>query len=239
MKSPVSLENLEEEPTIDMVPHQEATIKMESRSCLVKAQDLAADIKDQASYLRCADYKLSLRGIRQKAIAFFKPMKDKANAVVQEIRDREKEVIAPIEKAELIINPALVKWDREQQRLRQEEQDRVRAEQRRQDEEARAQAAERAVQDGEIEQAEAIFSAPVVPVSVVLPKVEKPAGISYKKAWSAEVSNKIELIRAVAGGLYPLELLDPNMVALNGMARALKEGMSVPGVKAVSKDVVS
>jgi hypothetical protein len=150
----------------------------------------------------------------------------------------------------------------ERQRLEHLERERVAAEQRRLQEEAdrKAQdAALRAEQAGDLELADRIASAPAVvplppqrPVFVPPTPVEavpKVAGLSFQERWKADVVDLIALVRAVAGecptcrcttahlAAQPLALVEPNMTALNGMARSLKTAMAVPGVRAVSERI--
>ena len=47
------------------------------------------------------------------------------------------------------------------------------------------------------------------------------------------------LAKACADGSASLELIEPNMLALNVRAREQKERLAIPGVRAVSEQVVS
>ncbi len=76
--------------------------------------------------------------------------------------------------------------------------------------------------------AETMPTAPVVHMESA--RVE---GTSTREVWSAEVTDKMALIRAVASGQAPAELIDVNTKTLNQMARALKAGLNYPGVRAV------
>jgi len=73
--------------------------------------------------------------------------------------------------------------------------------------------------------------------------VEAPtqvAGISHRVVWSAEITDFDALVRAAAEkpGMYRAYLM-PNMQALNVLAKAQKEAMEIPGVRAVSENVVA
>jgi hypothetical protein len=67
--------------------------------------------------------------------------------------------------------------------------------------------------------------------------VPKVKGISNQTTWRAVVTDKAALIKAVAEGKIGDDVLEPNMVVLNKLARALKKQLDVPGV--VAEDKVS
>jgi len=134
---------------------------------------------------------------------------------------------------------------REQERLEAAERTRVAAEQRRLQAEAEErQLAEAAAAEavGDAELAERIVSERQVvelpaPRPVLLPPVSVPtlprvAGVSSRESWRAEVTDLMVLVKAVAAGIQPITLVEANMVALNGLARSLKQAMRVPGVRA-------
>lgn len=130
-------------------------------------------------------------------------------------------------------------WEREQERKRiaaaKEAADAAEAERKRL--QAQAEAAERV---GNAEAADAMRAAStmvqVVPEPVAVAK--RPSdGLQKRVTWSAEVFDLQALVKAVATGEQPITLLEPNMTALNGMARSLREALAraVPGVRAVDK----
>lgn len=93
-----------------------------------------------------------------------------------------------------------------------------------------------------VENAPTVAAPPPEPVSVVRPVVERPRaeGVSFRDSYRAEVTDLQALVQAVAAGAQPLTLLQPNMTALNQMARALREQMQVPGVRvAVERTAVA
>jgi hypothetical protein len=97
------------------------------------------------------------------------------------------------------------------------------AEKRRQEAEAERQAAQEAEAQAEMVQA------PII----IAPKMEA-AGVSKKVTWSAEVTDKMALIKAVAAGLVPESVLLVDMKILNKLAVSLHEQFNYPGVKAVA-----
>ena len=72
-------------------------------------------------------------------------------------------------------------------------------------------------------------------VQVEVPKATpKVDGLSYRENWSADVTDKLALIKAVAEGKAPLAYVEANYAVLNQAARSLKQELNgIPGVKAV------
>jgi hypothetical protein len=144
------------------------------------------------------------------------------------------------------------KAQRERERLEAEERARVQAEQRRLQEEAdqrRLDEALAAEQRGDKETATRLIEAPVeapivlarpvfVPVAPIAPK-PLAAGVSFRDNWTAEVTDLAALVKAVAEHRAELTLLMPNMVALNGMARSLKDALKIPGVRAKNERIAA
>jgi hypothetical protein len=128
-------------------------------------------------------------------------------------------------------------WQQEQERLRQEEQ-------RRQEEIARKRAEDealaeaKALQDeGRHEEADALLEAPLeiepVMVNSYVPTIH---GISKPRDnYQAEITNLLELVKAVAKGKVPLQAIEANMTFLNQMARAQKQTLNYAGVRVVNR----
>ncbi len=77
------------------------------------------------------------------------------------------------------------------------------------------------------------------PVPTLAPRVAAPAGVSTVQRWRAEVTSLQLLCRAIADGKVPVHYVEANMTALNGLARANKQALNVPGVRAVPETTVS
>lgn len=84
----------------------------------------------------------------------------------------------------------------------------------------------------------------VVPVAVFVPPpmVKEPPKVQGVKSlvnYKAEVYDVKALCRAVADGTQPEELIAPNLVALNRMAKAAPKSLNIPGVRVVEGTVIS
>jgi hypothetical protein len=182
------------------------------------------------------DLKLSKAYIFQVE-AFFKPLKQAADAAKKALLDSERTKLQPALDYEARVKRALVMWDTEQERIRQEQQRVIREEARRQEEAQRLEQAAALERDGYAEEAAAVVEdaiaapAPDVQVEKLTPKVE---GISYRETWNAMVTDPMQLIKFVAAHPQFEHLLTPNIPALNGLARSLKGAMQIDGVRAVS-----
>jgi chromosome segregation ATPase len=139
-----------------------------------------------------------------------------------------------LSQAERLIKAALGKYheaiEKERRRLEAEARERARKEQ-----EKLQKRAEQAAEKGQAEKAEMLQEQAEQTAAPIVAKHKAPAGVSARVIWSAEVTDKMELIKAVAAGTVPHTVLEPNMAVLNRQAVALQDAMCYPGVKAVSK----
>ena len=145
----------------------------------------------------------------------------------------------PVESLKRYIKAKRIAYNDEQERIRKEQEIKLQAEARRIAEEQALAAAIAAEAEGQTEEAEAIINEPIHAPVVTLQKTTPSAGVSgaIKELWSAEVYDLHALLLAIVEGKASIGLIDPNMTALNGMARSLNENMNLPGVKAVSRKV--
>ena len=59
----------------------------------------------------------------------------------------------------------------------------------------------------------------------------REASVIVTKNWRGKVVDKMELIKGVAEGRLPLSLLEPNMAAIQGLARETKRAQVVDGIE--------
>lgn len=179
----------------------------------------------------------------------------KIKAVAKQIDEQRKELTKPIDKekqrvmdyvrpftdaltrAESAFKSALINYDNEQERKRRlaeaSEAERLRKEQEKI--EARAEKAEAS---GKTEKADAlreiastnVYSAPA---AIATAEPLKVSGLSSRKVFSAEVTDLMTLVKAVAAGTVPIKALSADMTFLNKMAAALKDEYDYPGTKLV------
>ena len=144
--------------------------------------------------------------------------------------------------AETVLKGAIIKFQQaeqqrmlEQQRLREAEAERLRMEQD-QDRQQRIADAEASGDQAAVEaiQEELTF-VPTAPPT----EQTKLAGISTRSTWKGRMNDKLALIKAVAEGRADMALLDVNQQVLDGLAKALKSGLSIPGCEAYEDQSLS
>ena len=79
-----------------------------------------------------------------------------------------------------------------------------------------------------------IVTAPIIPTAPI-----KAEGVSYRTTWRAEVTDLAALARACLDGAQPMSFIQPNMALLGTFARDQKDKLSIPGVQAVSEDIIA
>lgn len=169
---------------------------------------------------------------REKAIIeHYRPIKQSLDAHKKVIIEQERSYLAPVNEARGILRQKQLAWDTEQQRLADEEAKKAEAELRVRAEERRLAEAHKQREAGNAAQAIATLEAPVE-VPAVRFEAPKMAGQSVRTTWKADVTDRLELVKFVANNPAMLHLIEPNMTALNAMARDQKDALNVPGVKA-------
>jgi hypothetical protein len=98
-------------------------------------------------------------------------------------------------------------------------------------------ARQRALQEKQIESAMSKGKDEKAAVIAAKPFVPEVQGLSFTEHWHAEVENLHEfIVWVLSGPTAELEnLLSPNLVTLNTLARAQKDALAIPGVKAVKE----
>lgn len=190
------------------------------------------------------------------------------NQAVKAVNDLFRSPKEYLEKAEATLKRAMVTWTTEQERLAaiaraqaeqaaRAERERLAAEERAQQEAARkaqeeahaaaaagdeaAAAAAQAAADAAQEQA--TLAAITASVVTVTPEVEAPSkvsGISGRVTYSAQVTDLMALVIAVAEGKAPIEALQADAKFIGAQARAFKKaGELYPGVVVSAERIIS
>lgn len=184
---------------------------------------------------------------REKALtAFQKEIENIHNEGIELAHNLHKNLILkrdrflnPILEAKKIYKSGRIAYVDEQERIRKEDEAKLQAEARRLAEEQALRDAIAAEAEGRPEEAEAIISEPVSVPVVSIAKTTPSAGVggAIREVWSAEVYDLHALLCAIVEGKASIGLIEPNLTALNGLARSLKSNMQVAGVRAVSRKV--
>lgn len=197
-------------------------------------------------YTRVAEHLKTLKTFQARVAQWFAPLKQKAQAAHRALCDEERKILQPAVDDEVRIKRALVVYTTEQDRIRRDEQQRLREEARRQDEQRRldeAAALEREAQaTGDVslqEAAEALIATPaaLMPVEPETPAAPKVEGLSYRQVYRAEVVHLPALVKASQDVPAFAGLVEANQAALDALARGMKEAFSVPGCRLVIEKI--
>ncbi|MBI4395468.1 MAG: hypothetical protein HY548_00135 [Elusimicrobia bacterium] len=213
-------------------------VRAELPTVVRQAKAVAESIKDKATWDAAAVFLVDVKRFRKKIEDTFEPVVKKAHDAWKAACKLRNDVESPLDQAERQIKGAMARWYDEQERKRKEEEARIAAEMKKQEDDSRLNQAADLEAAGDKEAAEAVLSAPSVPATVTLEK-PKTDGIGMRKRWRAEVIDKMALIKAVAEGKAPAAMLEPNAAKLNELARAMNDTMNIPGVRAVCETDVS
>ena len=201
------------------------------RALTVPEKAKAIIIKSNDDFLKAGEILTVIKSLRKEIDTTFDPIITKAHEAHKEAIAQKKKVDAPLIEAEGIIKPRMAAWNTEQERIRREEEDRLREIARKQEEERRLKEAVAAEQAGNKEEAEAIIEAPIEAPPVVVQKTTpKVAGVSFRKKWTFRVTDPLKV---------PREYLTVDEVKIGGVVRAMEGKINIPGVEVYSEDVVS
>lgn len=202
--------------------------------------------------------------VEEKRTAITGPL----NQAVKAVNDLFRAPKEYLDNAETALKKGITLWTTEQNRIAAEarakaeaearaERERLAAEQRQQEAAAAqamreaqeaaaagdAEAAERAQAEAQALEMQAQVSAATAAVVTIAPTVSAPAkvsGISTRLTYSAEVTNLMALVKAVAEGKAPIEALQADTKFIGAQARAFKKpGELYPGVTVVAQASVS
>jgi hypothetical protein len=198
-------------------------------------------VRDQESLERANSIFITIKGLRKKIEETFSPIISKAFAAHKEAVAQRKKVEEPLILAESWLNAQVTEYHKVQERIRAEEERRLReaaikaeVERRKAEEEARIKAAAELEAAGAKEEAEAVMAEALEevdkPMEVYVPPPETPkvtlSGATVKTTWTFEIVNE---------ALIPRQFLTPDIVKIGGIVRSLKGQTNIPGVKAVEK----
>jgi hypothetical protein len=222
------------------MPAMTPTRDLEVRASTLVDQAKALKIADQPSYDLAAERLLAVADLRREIVAHHAPIKRAAHEAWQQVIAAEKRLLDPVVEAEQIYKAAIAAYEAEQRRLEAEVRAKAEAEARRLAEEQRERELEQAEAEGA--DAEEIAGMVAAPLVVAPPRVEsafQPAkGVSVAVNWKGEVTSLKDLVKAIATDKASVNLVMPNEVAINQLARATRGTLQVPGIRFFSQSTV-
>jgi hypothetical protein len=194
----------------------------------------ALTITDEASHKEGLELGKRIAGMKKLVKEMYAEPKKSAFDHHRLITATEAKYLIPLEKTGNLLGSKLLTYE-------QAEKARADAEARQRQAEANRIEQERALSEaiaaesaGDKELVDAILEAPPeAPVVIATPNLAEVAGASQRTTWSARVDNLLALVKYVAANPDSINLVQANETALNGLARALKENMRVPGVRSI------
>lgn len=208
-------------------------IQRESTSTLATAKSFR--ISSPVQYEEAGGMLKGIMALKKKVAETFDPHIKRAYEAHRSLVSEKRTHEAPLEQAEQSLKRTMLSYQLAEEQKRREAEARAQEEARKEREKLEAQAA-RAAAKGKTEKAEALQVAAAAVVAPVIPtSTPKLAGVSVRVTWRAEVTNLMDLVKAVAAGAVPLNALQADSTFLNNQARAMKDTLAYPGVKAVSE----
>lgn len=198
----------------------------------------AIAIVDDESYEVAAGELKKLGALKKRVDEVVGPVKRKTYEAYKEAQKLLKSFVDPIEKAEKSLKLPMGQYAAQKKAEAEAERRRLEEEARK---EAEAQREAEAKQLEEQGQAEAAAAKRVEPA--VAPRINAPAapavdGVHTREDWKAEVVDIVALCRAIGNGQQDVDLVQPNMTAINRIVKALKANTNIPGVVARREQVV-
>lgn len=200
----------------------------------------AIAIVDADSYRQASELLLAIKALRKEADETFDPISADAHRAWKTSLEQKRKVETPLTEAERVIKDALVRFDDEQERLRQAEQRRLEADAR---EREQAEALERAAameregkawgDDGLVTEAAQIVEEAIqapAPVAAVQKQTPKVDGINFRKTWKFRITDPTKV---------PREFLVIDEAKIRGVVRALGSAANIPGVQVYPETTVA
>lgn len=197
-------------------------------------------ISDDDQYTKAAEDLMRIKGINKGVEENRKTITTHIDSAKKKVQDVFNPAFTFLEQAEKVIKGAMLDYQDEKQRkanlLAAEAAEKARKEQ-----EKLVARAEKAEEKGQTEKSEELFNqaAMVAPAPVMEAAPVAVKGIGTTTKYSAEVTDLMALVKAVAQGQAPLTLITADTKALNATASALKEGFNYPGCKLVKTTGIS
>lgn len=213
---------------VPQVPTDEQALAKEVTDIEFRAESFL--IENDEEYSAAGEFGKELKNKTAAVTAFFKPMKDHAYQAHRAICEREKAMLAPIQKAEKTIKRSMSAYLQEKERKRREaeeamrraaeaERERMLAEAAAREEAGDAEGAEAAMTEAVVMDEATRYSAPSAPQ----PKV---AGVSTSKDWEIDsIDDALVPVDVNGAVIRPVD-----QAAIMRLIRASKGNIKIPGV---------
>jgi len=208
---------------------------IEERSLVAAEYAYRFEIKTNEQNQQAAELLKSVQLLKKEVNATFDPIISKAHKTHKEAKAQKDKFAIPLASAEKAYKEKLAGYAYAQEQIRVKEETRLRllAEEKERKLLARAKEAEEA---GNAEKAAKLANKASEVVAPVIPQTyEKPSNISFTTRYYCEIEDRKAIPREMNG----IELLIPDMQALNRLATISRGAFKIPGIKIISKRLVA
>jgi hypothetical protein len=186
-------------------------------------QAKAITVTDNATMSQADELIKSMRLVRKEIGLAFDPIIAKAFSAHKEAKQQKDRAELPLIQAEEYLKPQIKRYLAEKERERQEEENRLRMEAIKAEEERRLLEAIQLENEGLKEEAETVIA---TPAPIVMPTVERTTPKAdmriYRKVWKYRIVNESQI---------PREYLIPDEATIGTLVRRLKEKCKIPGIQ--------
>lgn len=223
--------------TVLVIPDERA-IRTEINPFVKRAKEIT--VLDQPTHQAAQEFLIAIARLEHRIMDEFSDSKRAAHAAHKSICALEAKLLKPLDEARKVTTWKCRSYESDQRRVSEEKERELRAVALKAAEERKLMDAIQAEQEGDKAGAEAIMAEPVlVPVVHVETETARVEGISSRTVYSAVVTDMIALVKFVAGAPEWINLIEPNMPALNQLARAQRDALKIPGVKIEAREVMA
>ena len=193
-------------------------------SMLERAQALT--IRDNADYLAVDQFCVDLKGLEKQIVDHHKAIKEAAWQAHKTAVATEAKALVPVVEARKIAKGKLSAWEDEQDRLRQEEGERLRKIEEKRAADERKKEIEKAKKAGDKATAKELKAAPLNVAPVVLQDTTPKAQTVTQKRWAYRVVDPMKV---------PREYLMLDEIKIGGVVRSTKGTVKIPGIEAYER----
>jgi hypothetical protein len=210
---------------------------IESSVSEINEKVAVVNIKNDLDYKDSAEFLFEIKKRKSMIDEFFNDDIKKANELHKSLTSKKKSLLDPLKMAENFVKQARIAYEDQRNVMKAKEQEKVNEESKQKEEKLLQEfedKAKEAEEKGDIEKAKEyrlMKQQVFVPTATVDLPLQNGNGISKRKSWRAEVTNFMDLVKAVANGEASPLFLQADQQALNAFARTTQGTHSVNGVR--------
>lgn len=204
------------------------------QSLMQLAHELA--VTDKGTHEQGLTLLKDLAGAEKRVVELFKEPKNSAHRLHKFLTGLEGAALRPIQDARAEVSKKVTEFEAEEKRRADEEAKKKAEAARKAEEDRKLREAEEAAKSGDKQLADEILEEPIeTPVIPAAPELAKVDGVVTTSRWKAEVVDPLALVKFIAANPQWIHLVEPVMPQLNSLARAQRQNLKLPGVRAVEE----